>query len=271
MVVVVDVQARHPAQVAPGWTGRPTPSPARPSPRPRSCGCTQTPWISATRAGQRTDLGLEHHRLAVEPGVGPPGADQFGDPGAVAAAVVAGPGIDADLLGEHRDRGREVGLQFVRPDQPDVRVDRTERVGGAGHQRLVGAHVAGRTPPGFEPLPQRQHQVGRSEDGGALAAPSGRDVGERPHGATRRRPAAPSTRRRTAARRGRRRCPRTGRPWPPRSSRPARTGPPPCRRTSGSAVSTRATCAACPDRAPGRNWRSACVAPSLVRHCSKLE
>ena len=138
-----------------------------------------------------------------------------------------------------------------------MRVDRPERIGGAGHQRLVGAHIAGRSPSRFEPLPQRQHQVGRAEDGRALAAPACRDVGERPHG---RRVAGQRHHRRarrTATRRGRRRRPRTGRPSRLRSSRPARTGPPPCTRRPDRRPAPGTPARHARDRGPGRNSRSA--------------
>ena len=73
------------------------------------------------------------------------------------APAVGGQRGDADLLGEHRDAGRQSDVELVRADPADQRVGGD--VGGRAvddHQRLVGADVAGRAPVRLEQPPQRR-------------------------------------------------------------------------------------------------------------------
>src|SRR5690606_11881794 len=75
----------------------------------------------AGAVGRGTDLGFEgHFAVGVEPGEGTSRPDEFGDPGLVEQAAVAGQRGDADLLGEHGDAGRHDRFHLVLADAPDV-------------------------------------------------------------------------------------------------------------------------------------------------------
>jgi hypothetical protein len=121
--------------------------------------------------GQRADLGLEHDLAVLEAGVGTAGGDQLRDACPVAGPAVTGAGVDADLLDKHGDRGGQVAVQLARSHWPDQRV----RCGGRGlaerHQRLVGPHLAGRTPVQLQLRPQAEYLLGGTDDRGAHASP----------------------------------------------------------------------------------------------------
>src|SRR5690606_34334583 len=138
----------------------------------------------AGAVGRGTDLGFEDHfAVGVEPGEGTSRPDEFGDPGLVEQAAVAGQRGDADLLGEHGDAGRHDRFHLVLADAPDVGV-RGDVLGRAvgDHERLVGADLPGGAPLGFQQPPQLGGGAGRADDGGAAAAGPPGPVGEGAHG-----------------------------------------------------------------------------------------
>lgn len=78
--------------------------------------------------GGGADLGLEDDLAAlVEAGEGAAGADQFGDPGLVEEAAVAGHRGDADLLGEHGHAGGHDRFHLVLADAADEGVGHAAR------------------------------------------------------------------------------------------------------------------------------------------------
>src|SRR5664280_840081 len=140
LVVVCAVDAWQPAQVVrerPDDRRHPWRGPALAA----QVGVHPHPLDQGHSLGQRPDLCLEHHPVAVETRESAAAGDQVGDPGPVATAVVTDPRVHPDLFGEHGHRGREVHLELIRPHRPDVMVDRTERITRTGHQGLISPDI----------------------------------------------------------------------------------------------------------------------------------
>ncbi len=132
-------------------------------------------------ARQRTDLGLEHHLAALEAGERPAAGDQVGDARPVGRGAAVAGRVHPDFLGEHRDRRGQVPLQLVRAHRPHQWIRRHLRRVGERHERLLGAHLARRTPLRGDLLPERQHLLGRPDQRRAHAAAAQRTIGEGSH------------------------------------------------------------------------------------------
>jgi hypothetical protein len=83
------------------------------------------------------DLSLEDDLAVLEPGERAAGPDQLGEPRLVVRAAVGAGGRDADLLGEHRDGGRQQQVDLVRADPADQRVGVDGRRRAERHDRLA--------------------------------------------------------------------------------------------------------------------------------------
>ena len=92
------------------------------------------------------DLGLEHDPPLLDPGERPAEPDQLTHPRAVDRRSAVGLGVDADLLGVHRDAGGVEGREVVGGRTPYGRVGRELRGPGERQVRLVPPGLPRRAP-----------------------------------------------------------------------------------------------------------------------------
>ena len=107
---------------------------------PRSRGASQTPWIWAASTAGGTDVGLEEHLVVLDPDDGVAVCDETGDERPVAARGAAVRRV-ADLVGEHRRRGRHDDVHLLEPGEAHPWVGRDPDLRGAlgGRPAVAGA------------------------------------------------------------------------------------------------------------------------------------
>ena len=154
LVEVVDVEADDRGDLASGDLGHRRHARCR---RARGRAGPAAPTRPAPGRRRLTEpiSALNTHPAALDPGEGAAGAHQLGDPAAVGRAAVGAERGHPDLLGEHRDAGRQQHVQLVRPDPADERVGGDDGgVRAMRHQRLRVTDLAGRAPGRLQHAPQ---------------------------------------------------------------------------------------------------------------------
>ena len=152
-VVVVDVEADDRGDVRRGPARRPRRCRPCPAPGRAATGRPRRPGPGSTRRVAAPISALNSTAPSSIRAKARRWRDQLGDPRPVERAAVAGQRRDADLLGEHRDAGRQQHVELVRPDRPHRGVGRHGGGPSMASSGWRGAHLAGRSPARLEQLP----------------------------------------------------------------------------------------------------------------------